>query len=165
MSKSTPTKTRRLLARHQLNRAQHECCGSGSGMKRRSRVSNTMLLLPVEHERFRSSAVVPSRRLAGSSCRQAAQTPDELQRGETRHSRGRMCRELELKNDALHRHLALSRKVQKVVNQVRDEKLADVQKQFEKQQEKLEPELDSQRAQNHILAEELVRQTRLLEQC
>lgn len=34
-------------------------------------------------------------------------------------------RDLELKNNALHGHLTLLREVQKVVNQVRDEKLAD----------------------------------------
>ncbi|OAE20374.1 hypothetical protein AXG93_2221s1000 [Marchantia polymorpha subsp. ruderalis] len=65
-------------------------------------------------------------------------------------------RELELKNDALHGHLALSRNLQKVVNQVRDEKVAEAQKEFEKQREKLEAELDSERAQNSTLAEELV---------
>ncbi|OAE28261.1 hypothetical protein AXG93_4492s1520 [Marchantia polymorpha subsp. ruderalis] len=74
-------------------------------------------------------------------------------------------KDLELKNDALRGHLALSRKLQKVVNKVRDEKLAEAQKEFAKQREKLEAELDSEQAQNRILSEELVRQTRLLEQC
>ncbi|OAE33544.1 hypothetical protein AXG93_4032s1010 [Marchantia polymorpha subsp. ruderalis] len=74
-------------------------------------------------------------------------------------------RELELKNDALHGHLTLSRKLQKAVNQLRDDKAAEAQREFEKQREKIEAELNSERAQNCILAEELVRQTRLLEQC
>lgn len=96
MSKSTPTRTRRPLARHQLDREQrknrehHECRGSESGMEKRSRVNKTLLLLPAEVEQFRVSPVVPSRRLASSSCRQAARTPDELRRRETRHLRGRM---------------------------------------------------------------------------
>lgn len=74
-------------------------------------------------------------------------------------------RELELKNDALQGHLTLSRKLQKAVNQLHDDKAAEAQREFEKQREKIEAELNSERAQNCILAEELVRKTRLLEQC
>ncbi|OAE31780.1 hypothetical protein AXG93_3072s1030 [Marchantia polymorpha subsp. ruderalis] len=74
------------------------------------------------------------------------------------------CRELELKNNALHGYLTLSRKLRKVVNHVRDSKVTKAHKKFEKQREKLEAELDSERAQNSTLAEELVRQTRLLAQ-
>ncbi|OAE21963.1 hypothetical protein AXG93_242s1480 [Marchantia polymorpha subsp. ruderalis] len=53
------------------------------------------------------------------------------------------AKELELKNDALHGHLTLSRKLQKAVNQLRDEKAAEAQREFEKQRKKLEAELDS----------------------
>ncbi|OAE25550.1 hypothetical protein AXG93_2022s1010 [Marchantia polymorpha subsp. ruderalis] len=44
-------------------------------------------------------------------------------------------------------------------------KAAEAQREFEKQRAKLEAELHSERAQNCILTEELVRHTRLLEQC
>ncbi|OAE23369.1 hypothetical protein AXG93_1660s1280 [Marchantia polymorpha subsp. ruderalis] len=40
---------------------------------------------------------------------------------------------------------------------------AEARREFEKQRAKIEAELHSERAQNYILAEELVRQTRLLE--
>ncbi|OAE34296.1 hypothetical protein AXG93_1757s1150 [Marchantia polymorpha subsp. ruderalis] len=78
---------------------------------------------------------------------------------------GNKYRELELTNDALHGHLTLSRKLQKAVNQLRDDKAAEAQREFEKQRKKIKAELSSERAQNCILAEELVRQTRSLEQC
>ncbi|OAE19406.1 hypothetical protein AXG93_1096s1020 [Marchantia polymorpha subsp. ruderalis] len=72
---------------------------------------------------------------------------------------------LRLKNDALRGHLAILRKLQKAVNKTRDEKLEEVEKEFAKQREKLVEDLDSEQAQNRILSDELVRQTRLLEQC
>ncbi|OAE28504.1 hypothetical protein AXG93_813s1000 [Marchantia polymorpha subsp. ruderalis] len=74
-------------------------------------------------------------------------------------------KDLKLKNEALCGHLALVRKLQKAVNKMRDEKLAEAEKKFAKQREKLEAELDSEQTQNLILSKELVRQTRLLEQC
>ncbi|OAE18850.1 hypothetical protein AXG93_2869s1000 [Marchantia polymorpha subsp. ruderalis] len=74
-------------------------------------------------------------------------------------------RELEEKNNCLERHLALSRKLHKTLLQLCDDKAAEAQREFEKQREKIKAELISKRAQNCILAEELVRQTRLLEQC
>lgn len=40
-------------------------------------------------------------------------------------SLGNMCKELELKNDALHVHLTLSRKLLKAVNHMRDNKVAE----------------------------------------
>lgn len=74
-------------------------------------------------------------------------------------------KDLRLKNDALRGHLAIWRKLQKAVNKTRDEKFDKVEKEFAKQWEKLAEDLDSEQAQNRILSEELVRQTRLLEQC
>ncbi|OAE21425.1 hypothetical protein AXG93_3954s1150 [Marchantia polymorpha subsp. ruderalis] len=69
------------------------------------------------------------------------------------------AKELELKNDALHGHLTLSRKLQKALNQLRDDKAAEAQKEYEKQREKIEAvsSLNYERAQNSTLAEELVR--------
>ncbi|OAE33780.1 hypothetical protein AXG93_4587s1000 [Marchantia polymorpha subsp. ruderalis] len=60
--------------------------------------------------------------------------------------------------------VATNPKLQKAVNQLRNNKAAEAQREFEKQRERIEAELNSERAQNCILAEELVRQTRLLEQ-
>ncbi|OAE23991.1 hypothetical protein AXG93_1330s1000 [Marchantia polymorpha subsp. ruderalis] len=57
-------------------------------------------------------------------------------------------------------HCALS---QKTALQLRDDAAANVQRDFEEQSAKIEAELNFERAQNCILAEELVRQTRLLE--
>ncbi|OAE33752.1 hypothetical protein AXG93_1264s1000 [Marchantia polymorpha subsp. ruderalis] len=48
--------------------------------------------------------------------------------------------------------------------QLRDDAAANTQRNFEEQRAKIEAELNSERAQNCILAVELVRQTRLLEQ-
>ncbi|OAE26939.1 hypothetical protein AXG93_4413s1230 [Marchantia polymorpha subsp. ruderalis] len=70
-------------------------------------------------------------------------------------------RELAKKNDALHQTLKLSQKMHKTLLQMRDDKAATVRKEFEK----MEAELNSKRIQNRILTEELVRQTRTLEQC
>ncbi|OAE27809.1 hypothetical protein AXG93_2954s1030 [Marchantia polymorpha subsp. ruderalis] len=74
-------------------------------------------------------------------------------------------KDLRLKNEALRGHLAIVRKLQKVVNKTRDEKFEDAKKKFAKQQAKLGDELDSEQTRNRILSEEFVRQTRLLEQC
>lgn len=74
-------------------------------------------------------------------------------------------KDLRLKNEALCGHLTIVRKLQKVVNKMREEKLEKAKKEFAKQQEKLAEDLDSEQTQNRILSEELVRQTRLLEQC
>ncbi|OAE34640.1 hypothetical protein AXG93_3267s1080 [Marchantia polymorpha subsp. ruderalis] len=71
------------------------------------------------------------------------------------------CRELGLKNDALHGHLTLLRKLQKAVNQMRDNKAVEAHRKFEKQREKLEAELNSERAQNSTLAEELCDELRV----
>lgn len=71
-------------------------------------------------------------------------------------SQDETVKDLKLKNEAMRGHLALSRKLQKVVNKVRDEKLAEAEKEFAKQREKLEAELDSEQAQNRILSKELV---------
>ncbi|OAE24640.1 hypothetical protein AXG93_4863s1030 [Marchantia polymorpha subsp. ruderalis] len=64
-------------------------------------------------------------------------------------------KDLKLKNEALRGHLALSQKLQKVVNKMRDEKLAEAEKEFAKKRKKLEAKLDSELAQNRILSEEL----------
>ncbi|OAE19635.1 hypothetical protein AXG93_3248s1000 [Marchantia polymorpha subsp. ruderalis] len=77
----------------------------------------------------------------------------------------RKYRELEEKNDALQGHLALSRKVHKAVLQLRNDATTEAQHEFQKQRAKIEAELHLERVQNSTLAEELVRQTRLLEQC
>ncbi|OAE23633.1 hypothetical protein AXG93_4084s1000 [Marchantia polymorpha subsp. ruderalis] len=96
MSRSTPTQMRHPHAHHQLdrelkkNREQFECRGSGNGMERRSRVSEKCLLLPPEVGQVTSTPVGRSRKLASLFCQQAAWTPDEPRRGETRHPRGRM---------------------------------------------------------------------------
>lgn len=74
-------------------------------------------------------------------------------------------RELEEKNDALQGHLTLSRRLHKAVLQLRYDAAAEFQREFEKQRAKIEAELHSERIQNSTLAEELVQQTRLLEQC
>ncbi|OAE33259.1 hypothetical protein AXG93_1200s1210 [Marchantia polymorpha subsp. ruderalis] len=74
-------------------------------------------------------------------------------------------KDLQVKIEALRGQIALSRKLQKVVNQTRDEKFEEAKKEFAKEQAKLADELDSEQTQNRILSEELVRQTRLLEQC
>ncbi|OAE30695.1 hypothetical protein AXG93_402s1080 [Marchantia polymorpha subsp. ruderalis] len=50
-------------------------------------------------------------------------------------------------------------------DEVRDEKFEEAKKEFAKEKAKLADELDSEQTQNQILSEELVRQTRLLEQC
>ncbi|OAE19138.1 hypothetical protein AXG93_2062s1490 [Marchantia polymorpha subsp. ruderalis] len=55
----------------------------------------------------------------------------------------------------------LDRKVYKHFDRVKDERLEE----FAKEKAKLTEALDSEQAQNRILSEELVRQTRLLEQC
>ncbi|OAE35249.1 hypothetical protein AXG93_1162s1250 [Marchantia polymorpha subsp. ruderalis] len=65
----------------------------------------------------------------------------------------RQCRELEEKNDALHGHLTLSRKLHKAVVQLRDDAAAKAQSEFEKQRETIEAELHSERIQNSTLAE------------
>ncbi|OAE20492.1 hypothetical protein AXG93_4698s1440 [Marchantia polymorpha subsp. ruderalis] len=74
-------------------------------------------------------------------------------------------KELEEKNDALQGHLTLSRRLHKAVLQLRYDAAAEFQREFEKQRAKIEAELHSERIQNSTLAEELVQQTRLLEQC
>ncbi|OAE18402.1 hypothetical protein AXG93_1563s1000 [Marchantia polymorpha subsp. ruderalis] len=53
----------------------------------------------------------------------------------------------------------------KTVLQLRDNAVAEALREFEKQRAKFEAELHTKRVQNGILARELVRQTRLLEQC
>ncbi|OAE31726.1 hypothetical protein AXG93_3384s2020 [Marchantia polymorpha subsp. ruderalis] len=75
------------------------------------------------------------------------------------------AKELEEKNDTLHRHLTLLRKLQKAVLQLRDDIVAKAQSEFEKLSATIEAELHSERIKNSTLAEKLVRQTRLLEQC
>ncbi|OAE32835.1 hypothetical protein AXG93_1409s1020 [Marchantia polymorpha subsp. ruderalis] len=55
-------------------------------------------------------------------------------------------KDLKLKNEALRGHLALVRKLQKAVNKMRDEKSAEAEKEFAKQREKLEADLDSEQA-------------------
>ncbi|OAE23442.1 hypothetical protein AXG93_961s1420 [Marchantia polymorpha subsp. ruderalis] len=67
----------------------------------------------------------------------------------------RKYRELEEKNDVLHEHLTLSRKLQNAVLQLRDDVVAEAQREFAK----IKAELHSERIQNSTLAEELVRQT------
>ncbi|OAE34458.1 hypothetical protein AXG93_2886s1210 [Marchantia polymorpha subsp. ruderalis] len=54
--------------------------------------------------------------------------------------------------------------IAKAVLQLRDDATAKAQRDFEKQRATIEAELHSERIQNSTLAEELVRQTRLLEQ-
>ncbi|OAE28135.1 hypothetical protein AXG93_638s1230 [Marchantia polymorpha subsp. ruderalis] len=60
-------------------------------------------------------------------------------------------KDLRLKNEALRGHLAIVRKLQKVVNKTRDEKFEDAKKEFAKQQAKLADELDFEQTQNRIL--------------
>ncbi|OAE27857.1 hypothetical protein AXG93_3459s1000 [Marchantia polymorpha subsp. ruderalis] len=72
-------------------------------------------------------------------------------------------RELEMKNDVLHQHLKLSRKVHQALLQMRDDLATKAQQEFEKKRALLELDLQLERLQNSILAEELVRQTRALE--
>ncbi|OAE23388.1 hypothetical protein AXG93_1660s1470 [Marchantia polymorpha subsp. ruderalis] len=55
-------------------------------------------------------------------------------------------------------------RLHKTALQLRDDAAAEAQRKFEKQRAKIEAELHSKRAQNCSLAEELVRQTRLVEQ-
>ncbi|OAE33237.1 hypothetical protein AXG93_2069s1000 [Marchantia polymorpha subsp. ruderalis] len=74
-------------------------------------------------------------------------------------------RELEEKNSVLQGHVTLSRRLHKTALQLRDDAAAEAQREFEKQRAKIEAELHSERAQNCILVEELVRQTQLLDQC
>ncbi|OAE21224.1 hypothetical protein AXG93_3833s1020 [Marchantia polymorpha subsp. ruderalis] len=74
-------------------------------------------------------------------------------------------KDLRLKNDALRKQLVILRKVQKAVHKMQKEKFEDAKKELVKQREKLSEDLDSEQAQNRILSKELVRQTRLLEQC
>ncbi|OAE23711.1 hypothetical protein AXG93_2253s1220 [Marchantia polymorpha subsp. ruderalis] len=64
-------------------------------------------------------------------------------------------KDLRLKNEALRGHIALSRKLQKVVDQTRDEKFEEEKKEFAKEKAKLADELDSEQTQNQILLEEL----------
>ncbi|OAE23323.1 hypothetical protein AXG93_4015s1010 [Marchantia polymorpha subsp. ruderalis] len=74
-------------------------------------------------------------------------------------------RELEEKNNCLHGHLTLSWRLHKIVLQLRVDAMTEAQRKFEKHRAKIEAELHSRRIQNGTLAEELVRQTRLLKQC
>ncbi|OAE31461.1 hypothetical protein AXG93_725s1510 [Marchantia polymorpha subsp. ruderalis] len=67
--------------------------------------------------------------------------------------------------DPRHRRSYVELKLQKEVNQLREYKASEAPREFEKQWEEIKAELNSEQAQNCILAEELVRQTRLLEQC
>ncbi|OAE27805.1 hypothetical protein AXG93_1001s1000 [Marchantia polymorpha subsp. ruderalis] len=71
--------------------------------------------------------------------------------------------ELEEKKSVMHRHVTLSRRLHKTALQLRDDAAAEAQRKIEKQHAKIKAELHSERAQNCILAEDLVRQTRLLE--
>ncbi|OAE18826.1 hypothetical protein AXG93_313s1250 [Marchantia polymorpha subsp. ruderalis] len=73
--------------------------------------------------------------------------------------------DLREKNECLLGHITLTRKMHKVVDKLKDEKLEEATKEFAKEKAKLVDELDSEQTQNQILSEELVRQTRLLEQC
>ncbi|OAE32312.1 hypothetical protein AXG93_2190s1320 [Marchantia polymorpha subsp. ruderalis] len=52
--------------------------------------------------------------------------------------------DLRLKNEALRGHIALSRKLQKAVDQTRDEKFEETKKEFAKEKAKLADELDSE---------------------
>ncbi|OAE31188.1 hypothetical protein AXG93_1629s1060 [Marchantia polymorpha subsp. ruderalis] len=72
-------------------------------------------------------------------------------------------RQLEERYDFLQEQFTLSRKLQKKAMELRDSMVTDVQREFEVQRAKIGAELNSERAQNYILAEELVRHTRLLE--
>ncbi|OAE32150.1 hypothetical protein AXG93_2912s1400 [Marchantia polymorpha subsp. ruderalis] len=62
--------------------------------------------------------------------------------------------DLRLKNEALRGHIALSRKLQKAVDQTRDEKFEEAKKEFAKEKAKLADELDSEQTQNQILLEQ-----------
>ncbi|OAE20187.1 hypothetical protein AXG93_3802s1000 [Marchantia polymorpha subsp. ruderalis] len=73
----------------------------------------------------------------------------------------RELKDVREKYDCLWGHLNLTKKVYKALDKTKDEKLGE----FAKAKAKLAEELDSEQAQNRILSEELVRQTRLLEQC
>ncbi|OAE22935.1 hypothetical protein AXG93_4526s1000 [Marchantia polymorpha subsp. ruderalis] len=53
-------------------------------------------------------------------------------------------KDLRLKNEALRGHIALSRKLQKVVDQTRDEKFEAAKKEFAKEQAELADDLDSE---------------------
>ncbi|OAE21657.1 hypothetical protein AXG93_297s1000 [Marchantia polymorpha subsp. ruderalis] len=68
-------------------------------------------------------------------------------------------KDMRLKNEVLRGHLAFVRKLKKVVNKTRDEKLEEAKKEFAKQQAKLADELDSEQTQNRILSEELSKPT------
>ncbi|OAE19210.1 hypothetical protein AXG93_4751s1150 [Marchantia polymorpha subsp. ruderalis] len=69
-------------------------------------------------------------------------------------------KDLREKYECLWGHLNLTRKMHKAIDKSKDEKLEEAAKEFAKEKAKLVEELDSEQAQNRILSEELVRQTR-----
>ncbi|OAE20378.1 hypothetical protein AXG93_3932s1020 [Marchantia polymorpha subsp. ruderalis] len=130
-----------------------------AGMTRMSRVRRS---------RKRSRCKARRQEFCASKCPEVAvrnQTCTKVKTSRLLASLDETIKDLKLKNEGLRGHLAISRKLQKAVNKARDEKLDKAEKEFAKQREKLAEELDFKLAQNRILLEELVRQTRKLEQC
>ncbi|OAE26749.1 hypothetical protein AXG93_2471s1170 [Marchantia polymorpha subsp. ruderalis] len=78
---------------------------------------------------------------------------------------GTRCRELELKNDVLHQHLAITRRLHQAMQQQRDAAAVRAKEDFERRRAMVVVELQEERSQNRILTEELAQQTRALEQC
>ncbi|OAE22854.1 hypothetical protein AXG93_2582s1000 [Marchantia polymorpha subsp. ruderalis] len=72
--------------------------------------------------------------------------------------------QLEERYDFLQEQFTISRKLQKKALELRDDVAANAQREIEDLRAKIETDLNSKQAQNRILAEELVRQMRLLEQ-
>ncbi|OAE34716.1 hypothetical protein AXG93_265s1010 [Marchantia polymorpha subsp. ruderalis] len=72
-------------------------------------------------------------------------------------------RQLKERYDFLQEQFTISRRLQKAALQLRDELVSKFQREFEELRAKVQMEFIFEQAQNKIMAEELVRQTRLLE--
>ncbi|OAE25057.1 hypothetical protein AXG93_4094s1080 [Marchantia polymorpha subsp. ruderalis] len=124
------------------------------------RISAVTEILKTEHDTGSEEEEVDLVRgtPTGVLCEQVVATNPELIALDLKY------RQMEERYDILQERFTLTLRLQKKALELQDSMVSDAQREFEVQCAKIGAELNSKRAQNYILVEELVRQTWLLEQ-